>query len=233
MAPIAVPHVPNGHRDLNDSPRPNGVNGLNGTNGLNGVNGELNGHTRLNGHTSTASAEAPPPIAIVGIGLRLPGKITSTDQFWNLLVNKRSGRCRIPRTRYNTDAFHSASGKPGTVKTQHGYFLDCELDHMDASFFSMSKAEVEKLDPQQRLLLEVVWECMESGGQRDWRGRKIGCYVGVFGEDWLDLSTKDPQHLGMYRVTGNGDFAIANRVSYEFDLKGPRSVLRSSLCVHC
>ncbi|GME55565.1 Lovastatin diketide synthase LovF [Neofusicoccum parvum] len=203
------------------------MDGLNGTNGLNGVNGEVNGHAKLNGHSAAAPAEAPPPIAIVGIGLRLPGKITSADQFWDLLVSKKSGRCRVPRSRYNTDAFHSPSGKPGTVKTQHGYFLDCELDQMDASFFSMSRAEVERLDPQQRLLLEVVWECMESGGQRDWRGRKIGCYVGVFGEDWLDLSTKDPQHLGMYRVTGTGDFAIANRVSYEYDLKGPSMTIRT------
>ncbi|EOD49628.1 putative polyketide synthase protein [Neofusicoccum parvum UCRNP2] len=195
------------------------MNGLNGINGSNGVNGEVNGHAKLNGHSAAEPAEAPPPIAIVGIGLRLPGKITSADQFWDLLVSKKSGRCRVPRSRYNTDAFHSPSGKPGTVKTQHGYFLDCELDQMDASFFSMSRAEVERLDPQQRLLLEVVWECMESGGQRDWRGRKIGCYVGVFGEDWLDLSTKDPQHLGMYRVTGTGDFAIANRVSYDMTIR--------------
>ena len=65
------------------------------------------------------------------------------------------------------------------------------LQHLDASFFSMNKTELEKLDPQQRLLLEVVWECMENGGQVGWRGKKIGCYVGVFGEDWLDMAAKD------------------------------------------
>ncbi|RYP07500.1 hypothetical protein DL765_009144 [Monosporascus sp. GIB2] len=168
----------------------------------------------------------PPPIAVVGIGLRLPGKITTTDEFWELLVSRKSTRSQVPQTRYNISAFHSASDKPGTVNNPYGHYLDCELDRMDASFFSMSKPEVDRLDPQQRLLLEVVWECMESGGQRDWRGGNIGCYVGVYGDDWLDLSAKDPQHLGLFRITSSNEFALANRVSYEFDLKGPRFVFQ-------
>ncbi|KAK3685289.1 putative polyketide synthase [Podospora appendiculata] len=171
--------------------------------------------------------EAPAPIAIVGIGLRLPGQITTTDQFWDLLVSKRDTRSEVPGTRYNIDGFHSPSGRPGMIRSRYGHFLDCDLGHMDASFFSMSKAEVEKLDPQQRLLLEVAWACLENGGKRDWRGGNIGCYVGVFGEDWLDLSAKDPQHVGMYRITGTADFALSNRVSYELDLKGPSMTIQT------
>lgn len=163
-----------------------------------------------------------PPIAIVGIGLRLPGNISTTDEFWDLLVNKKSTRCRVPESRFNVDAFYSDSGKPGTVNSKYGHYLDVDIDRLDASFFSMSRAEVERLDPHQRLLLEVVWECMESGGQRDWRGKNIGCYVGVYGDDWLDLAAKDPQRLGMYRITSSAEFGVANRLSYEFDLKGPR-----------
>lgn len=168
-----------------------------------------------------------PPIAIVGIGLRLPGGVNTTKAFWSSILNKQSFRSEVPRSRYNVDAFHSTSGRPGTVKSRHGYFLEDDISSMDAAFFSMSKAEVERLDPQQRLLLEVVWECMESAGQRDWRGRNIGCYVGVFGEDWLDLNAKDPQHTGMYRITGTADFALANRVSYEFDMKGPSMTIET------
>ncbi|KAJ6441489.1 56kDa selenium binding protein (SBP56) [Purpureocillium lavendulum] len=167
------------------------------------------------------------PIAIVGIGLRLPGGVRTTDAFWGSLLNRQSFRSEVPGSRYNVDAYHSTSGRPGTVKSRHGYFLDEDISSMDAAFFSMSKAEVERLDPQQRLLLEVVWECMESAGQKDWRGRKIGCYVGVFGEDWLDLNAKDPQHTGMYRITGTADFALANRISYEFDMKGPSMTIET------
>ena len=33
---------------------------------------------------------------------------------------------------------------------------------------------------------------------------------------------KDAQQYGVYRVVGSGDFALANRVSYEMNLQGPR-----------
>jgi acyl transferase domain-containing protein len=159
--------------------------------------------------------------------LRLPGRVHSTDAFWDLLIGKKDGRCRIPADRFNIDAFHSPSNKPGTINTQHGYFLeDVDLTRFDASFFSMKKNEAEKLDPQQRLLLEVVWECMENGGQTAWRGENIGCYVGVFGEDMWDLASRDTQNQGLYRITGSADFALANRVSYEYNLTGPRYVFR-------
>ena len=193
--------------------------GVDGTNAINMANGITSTHVQ----NPKSPSNAPPPIAIVGMGMRLPGGVNDSSSFWNLLVNKKDGQCLVPRDRYNVDAFHSPSGRPGTVKSQYGYFLqDADLENLDAAFFSMNKTEVEKLDPQQRMLLEVVWECMENGGQTGWRGKNIGCYVGVFGEDWLDLAAKDVQNSGMYRITGSGDFALANRVSYEYDLGGPR-----------
>ena len=215
---------------------PSTTSGFNTTNG-HGKDHSFNGAINDGGKRTTqdlidapgesGSSRAPPPIAIVGIGMRLPGRINDECAFWEMLINKRSGRGVVPADRYNVHAFYSADGEPGTVKTKHGYFLDhVNLQHLDASFFSMNKTELEKLDPQQRLLLEVVWECMENGGQVGWRGKKIGCYVGVFGEDWLDMAAKDTQHLGMYRITGCGDFAISNRVSYEYDLRGPRYIVR-------
>ena len=103
----------------------------------------------------------PFPIAIVGMSMRLPGGVKNTDQFWDMLINKKDGHCPIPGTRFNAEAFYSDS-KPGSIKTKHGYFLDDDLGHVDRSFFS-SKLEASRLDPQQRLLLETVWECMETG----------------------------------------------------------------------
>lgn len=170
-----------------------------------------------------SSSNTLPPIAIVGMSLRLPGGISTTDEFWGLLINKRGGRCRVPKDRYNVDAFYSDALSKHRVATDQGYFLqDTNIKAFDAPFFSMTRAEVEKLDPQQRLLLEVVWECMENGGQVNWRGSNIGCYVGVFGEDWQELNTFDPQHPALHRIMAESDFAISNRVSYEYDLQGPR-----------
>lgn len=163
------------------------------------------------------------PIAIVGMAMRLPGKVNDADAFWKFLVEKRTGLCDVPKDRFNIDGFYDPSGKPGTLKMKQGYYLqDVNLQDFDTSFFSLSKTELERLDPQQRQLLEVTYECMENSGATSWRGSNIGCYVGVFGEDWQDLNAKETQHRGGYRVTGYGDFVLGNRVSYEFDLGGPR-----------
>ncbi|KAL8992696.1 MAG: hypothetical protein Q9169_006904 [Polycauliona sp. 2 TL-2023] len=168
------------------------------------------------------------PVAIVGMAMRLPGGVHNAESFWDLLVNKRSGHCRVPSSRYNVDAWYGP-GKLGHVGTHGGYFLeDLNLAHMDASFWSMSKSEASVVDPQQRLMLEVVYECLENSGAKDWRGKKIGCYVGIFGEDWADMDGKDAQNSNLYRGTGYGDYITANRVSYEFDFKGPSMTIRTA-----
>lgn len=168
----------------------------------------------------------PFPIAIVGMGMRLPGGVSSGREFWDFLVNKRDGLCRVPETRYNVDAFYDEA-REGAVRTKHGYFLEQDIAQVDVGFFGISKLEAEKLDPQQRLLLEVVWECMENAGQTNWQGTNIGCFVGVFGEDWLDLLSKDTQQNDRYRVMSAGDFALSNRLSYEYDLTGPSVTVRT------
>lgn len=124
------------------------------------------------------------PVAIVGMGMRLPGGIHTSDDLWKMLVGKRSTRCEIPSTRFSVDGFHSPTSKPGSIAMRHGHFLDDQddLHRLDTSFFSMGMTEVSDIDPQQRMLLEVAYECMQSSGQTNWRGSNIGCYVGVWGE---------------------------------------------------
>ncbi|PWY66901.1 beta-ketoacyl synthase, partial [Aspergillus eucalypticola CBS 122712] len=48
-----------------------------------------------------------------------------------------------------------------------------------------------------------------------------GCYVGVFGEDWLETSVKDLQEIKRIHAFATGQFVLANRISYEFDFRGP------------
>ena len=166
------------------------------------------------------------PIAICGLAMRLPGGIRDAQSFWDFIVNKKDARTRVPESRYNVDSFHSSAGKTKSVIPQHGYFLeDADLGCLDTSFFSMSKDELEKMDPQQRQFLEVTRECLENANETGWCGKRVGCYVGVFGEDWLDSYAKDTQGAGLHRIQGYGDWTIANRASYEFDFKGPRYVL--------
>lgn len=149
-----------------------------------------NGHSHVNGDTDnlnhgeldSQTQNVYEPIAIVGMALRLPGGIRDTEAFWNLIMNKETTRCLIPEDRYNVEAFYTPSKRVGSVGMKHGHFLQENLEHIDTSFFTMSQAEIGKVDPQQRMLLEVVWECMESAGQTQWRGTDIGVFVGCWGE---------------------------------------------------
>lgn len=170
---------------------------------------------------TTLSSDA---IAICGLGVRLPGGVRNPDDFWDLLINGQDAQGPIRSDRYKVESFNDTLGKKGTIKTQKGYFLDDDLMSLDTSFFSMSKEELEKTDPQQRQLLEVTRECLESAGEINYRGKSVGCYVGTFGEDWLQMSARETQHSGGYILTGHGDLMISNRVSYEYDLRGPRCV---------
>ena len=117
------------------------------------------------------------------MGMRLPGGCHDSETFWDLLMNKREGMIPIPANRWNPDGFHDPSGKPGTIKMKEGNFLG-SLDPaaFDAAFFSMTASQVSQVDPQQRLLLEVVYESLENAGEKDFRGRNIGVYVGTFAE---------------------------------------------------
>ncbi|KAJ5297689.1 Acyl transferase/acyl hydrolase/lysophospholipase [Penicillium antarcticum] len=172
---------------------------------------------------------SPEPIAICGMSVRLPGGLHSPQQFWDFLVAKGDALGPIPKSRYNASAYYSEEPKPGSIQIMNGYFLDESIDlaTMDTSFFTMGASEVEKADPYHRQMLEVARECMEDAGEI-WKGRRIGCFMGSFGQDWSEIQAKEDQQHGMHRLTGTGDFMLANRVSYEMDLSGPSVVIRTA-----
>lgn len=86
-----------------------GVNGVKHTPGMSGVANEAV-------HKAGASQE---PIAIIGCGMRLPGGVHDATAMWEFLAEKREGRCRVPASRYNVEAFYGP-GKPGCVESEYG-----------------------------------------------------------------------------------------------------------------
>ncbi|RYO89871.1 hypothetical protein DL766_010402 [Monosporascus sp. MC13-8B] len=192
------------------------------------------------------------PVAICGMATRLPGGISSAEQLWDFLLNKGDACARIPFQRYVTHgvqgnasgptlvgagatadthahvAQSSASPETPNWKT-HSYMLNhVDIGAFDAGLFSMTQAELGIMDPQQRLLLELTRECFETAGETQWRGKDVGVYIGSLGEDWNDVQYHDRYDQHMYKVTGTGDFALSNRISYEYDLKGPSLVVRTA-----
>ncbi|TDZ54076.1 Highly reducing polyketide synthase FUM1 [Colletotrichum trifolii] len=172
----------------------------------------------------------PAPVAICGIGLRLPGSINTPTSLYNFLVSRKDARSKPDVPRYESrHHYFTGTGKSGSLPTEEGYWLsNDDVTKFDPSMFSMSPKEMANLDPQQRLLLQVVWEALENAAETNWQGQKIGCFVGGFGDDWREMHAVDTQDDGMYRLTGYMDFAQANRVSHAFDLRGPSMTVRTA-----
>ncbi|KAK4184985.1 hypothetical protein QBC35DRAFT_32555 [Podospora australis] len=218
----------NGHiNGTNGHHHTNGTGSVNGLNGANGTNGYTNGHS--NGATESATKPLI-PVAICGMALRLPGNLETPQDLWDFLIAKGDARSRVPESRYNISAYHSDSGRPGTIATQYGYFLDdsVKLGSLDATRFSLSRAELEFAGPEQRRMLEVVREALDDAGETNFKGRPIGCYMGSYGEDWLEMQNRDHQQTGVNRVDGYSDFMLSARISYEMDLQGPTMTVRTA-----
>jgi acyl transferase domain-containing protein len=68
------------------------------------------------------------PIAIVGIGCRLPGGASNPEKLWDLLSRKQSARKETPPDRFNIDAFHHPNAdKNGTVSERWIIFISREI----------------------------------------------------------------------------------------------------------
>ncbi|TXT16389.1 MAG: polyketide synthase, partial [Planctomycetota bacterium] len=107
------------------------------------------------------------------------------------------------------------------------------IDQFDGEFFGYFPAEAQRIDPQQRLLLEVTHEAMEDAGLRrdQLDGTRTAVFVGSFMYDYLCMQTASEHRdeMNPYVAMGCGVSPLANRISYDFNLKGP-SVSLDTAC---
>ncbi|MEM9218566.1 MAG: SDR family NAD(P)-dependent oxidoreductase [Cyanobacteria bacterium P01_F01_bin.150] len=171
---------------------------------------------------------ATDPIAIVGMGCRFPGGITSPKEFWHLLQEGRDARSEIPADRWNVEAYYDPDpNTPGKYITRHGHFVTA-IDHFDPDFFGISPREAVAIDPQHRLLLETSWEALERAGYKCDRlmADTVGVFIGSDGHDYehllLDYLQKNPDSpIAAYAGTGAHISSAAGRLAYTLGLTGP------------
>ncbi len=162
------------------------------------------------------------PIAIIGMGCRLPGA-PDIRAFWRMLVEGRDGIREVPPRRWNADAFYDPRpSTPGKMITRRGGFVD-DLDRFDAYFFGIPPRQAIRTDPQQRMLLEVSWEAMENAGLRleQLGGAECGVFVGVCSDDYLTLQKADLAGMDIYTGMGGNRGAAPGRLAYFFGVNGP------------
>jgi acyl transferase domain-containing protein len=146
----------------------------------------------------TSQAE---PIAVVGVGCRLPGA-DSPDELWRLL---------------------DAGEDPVTSVTVGGEAIACgairSLDEFDADFFGVPAEAARRMDTRQRMVLEVGWEALEQAGipPTSIDGSEVGVFLGALGDGACRFPS-DPSPLD---VPGTLASFIATRLSHFLGIRGP------------
>ncbi|MBP9111831.1 MAG: type I polyketide synthase [Polyangiaceae bacterium] len=165
-------------------------------------------------------------VSVLGLACRFPGA-ANVDEFWKLILEKRSSITEVPSERWNIDVYYDPDpSKPGRMATRFGGFLP-NVDQFDASFFGLSVREANFLDPQQRILLELAWQAFEDAGLdiTQWREKSVGVFLGASHSDYGLLLHASSNAPDAYAGTGCALSLLANRISYRFDFRGPSLVI--------
>ena len=117
---------------------------------------------------------------------------------------------------------HPGAAVPGRTGTRAAGIV-ADLFAFDPGHFGISPREAEQMDPQQRLLLRAAAAAFDDAGidparlDRD----RTGVFVGASGADYANYGTQNPEAIGPHFMLGNTLSILANRISYQWDFRGP------------
>ncbi|MDB9362256.1 amino acid adenylation domain-containing protein [Nodularia spumigena CS-588/02] len=164
------------------------------------------------------------PIAVIGMGCRFPGGISSPEIYWNYCQAGGDAIVEVPANRWDISKYYAPEPTPGKMNSRYGGFLQEDITEFDARFFSISAREATSMDPQQRLLLEVTWEALENANipPTNLAGDRVGVFVGITSVDHaMTVYKSNYEQIDSFFGTGNSLSAAAGRLSYFLNLRGP------------
>ena len=170
--------------------------------------------------------EADSRIAIIGISGVFPGCQT-VSEFYEKLKAGQSMLSPVPASRWDWERYYgNPLAEEHKTNVTHGGFIE-GLDAFDAAFFGISPSEALLMDPQQRLFIEHTWKAIEDAGYAlaSFRERPTGVFVGAFTHEYEEMMLRNNIPMDFMGSTGNVTAIIANRISYQFDFKGPSEVV--------
>jgi polyketide synthase 12 len=171
------------------------------------------------------------PIAILGMGCRLPGGVTSPDDLWQLLIEERDANSEFPADRgWDLDALFGPDPEaPRATYVRAGSFVS-DVGDFDPAFFGIGPREAEAIDPQQRLLLEATWEALERSriDPNSLHGSDTGVFFGVGGQEYGPRICDETEGFAGYLSTGTTTGVASGRVAYTLGLEGPAVTVDTS-----
>ncbi|MFT4042003.1 MAG: type I polyketide synthase [Gordonia sp. (in: high G+C Gram-positive bacteria)] len=163
------------------------------------------------------------PIAVIGIGCRLPGGVHGPQDYWSLLTSGRDAVVEVPADRWDAEEYYDPDPMaPGRMPSKWGGFLS-DISGFDADFFGITPREAQAMDPQQRILLEVAWEGLHNAGYspENLSGVRASVMIGVYYNEYQNNTVADRETIDAYSATGNAHSVTVGRIAYLLGLRGP------------
>jgi acyl transferase domain-containing protein len=161
------------------------------------------------------------PVAIIGTACRAPGGVTTADELWQLLLDRRDVVTGSdPGRRWSEEERVVPADLANSAALRSGSFLD-GIDEFDPGFFGVPVREAASVDPQHRLLMETTWEALEDAGvpPRSLGGTRTGMFVGISGADYAKRFTLSD--FNVYHGISAVPSGAPGRISYILDVNGP------------
>ncbi|GAA3768934.1 type I polyketide synthase [Streptomyces coacervatus] len=164
-----------------------------------------------------APADFGEPVAVIGVGCRLPGGVHGPGDYWRMLSEGVDAIRRVPE-----DRWRDFTAFPPADAPTHGGYLD-DIAGFDAEFFRITPREAAVMDPQQRILLEVVHEALGHAAvpAASLAGSTTGVFVGVSAPEYGQLTGADAGVVDPWAPAGAALSVAAGRVAYVLDTRGP------------
>ncbi len=162
-------------------------------------------------------------LAIVGLGLRLPGGISTLDELWSALSAGRDLITDPPPERFDVARFLDRDpGRAGKSYSFAGGYIG-DVAGFDAGYFGISPREAGWMDPQQRLLLELTAEAFDDAAidPASVARSNTAVFVGMSDMAYMGLQMMTPERITGHTMSGGVLSIASNRLSYVYDLRGP------------
>ncbi|GEO86866.1 MULTISPECIES: non-ribosomal peptide synthetase/type I polyketide synthase [Alphaproteobacteria] len=175
-------------------------------------------------------------IAIIGMSGRFPDA-PSVEALWSLIEQGGSSFGSFSANEID-DAFTDEERAGADYIASRPFLSDIEM--FDAEFFGMFPREAAVTDPQHRVFLEVCWEALEGAGYDPYRrSEMVGVFAGcsmptyllnnVLGDRAKVEEFTSNYQIGCFnQIVGSITDALATRIAYKFNLRGPAFTIHSA-----
>jgi len=179
------------------------------------------------------------PVAVIGMGIRLPGGINTPGKYWNALVNGKDCISPTPTNRHlhqflRPKCPYNELGPHDHYIHRAGYYDvtpdTVPISEFDPTFFNISPLEAKATEPKFRWVYETVYEAFQDAciDVSDLNGSRTAVYVTVgTTTDYIGLSRAfgATETMASQTIHGSAPSSCAGRIAFNYGFIGPADTI--------